>query len=103
PQPGAQAAPLPLSGRTAQTGSVTTAETAVPGTTTSVNTINPTIQVQGPYSGSILSTGKLPFTGKLSLQEAVARAVDFNLGASGAGSRAARDRGHAFQADHRAP
>src|ERR1041384_2108257 len=59
-QQGSQAAPLPLSGRTVQTGSVTTTETAVPGTTTSVNTINPAIQVQGPYSGSASSTGRLP-------------------------------------------
>jgi outer membrane protein TolC len=39
--------------------------------------------VQGPYSGSAQSTAKTPFSGKLSLQEAVARAVEFNLGAIG--------------------
>lgn len=78
-----QAAQLPLSGRSGQAGSVTATETAVPGTTTSVNTINPAIQVQGPYSGSAPSTGKIPFSGKLSLQEAVARAVEYNLGAIG--------------------
>ena len=56
---------------------------------------HPTIQVQGPYSGSALSTGKLPFTGKLSLQEAVARAVDFNLGAIGLTQVVRQSRGQA--------
>jgi outer membrane protein TolC len=78
-----QATPLPLSGRNQQGGSVTATETAVPGTTTSVNTINPTVQVLGPYSGSASSVGKLPFSGTLSLREAVDRAVEFNLGAVG--------------------
>src|SRR5258708_2259288 len=43
---------LPLSGRPAQSGSVSAIESPVPGTTTSVNTVNATTQVQGPYSGS---------------------------------------------------
>ena len=94
-QQGSQAAPLPLSGRTVQTGSVTTTETAVPGTTTSVNTINPAIQVQGPYSGSASSTGRLPFSGKLSLREAVSRAVDYNLGAIGLSQAVRQSRGQA--------
>lgn len=78
-----QSVPLPLSGRSGLAGSVSATESPVPGTTTSVNTINPAIQVQGPYSGSALSTAKFPFSGRLSLQEAVARAVEFNLGAIG--------------------
>jgi outer membrane protein TolC len=78
-----QASQLPLSGRGQQAGSVTATETAVPGTTTSVNTINPTVQVLGPYGGSASSVGKLPFSGRLSLREAVDRAVEFNLGAVG--------------------
>lgn len=90
-----QAAQLPLSGRSGQTGSVTATETAVPGTTTSVNTINPAIQVQGPYSGSAPSTGKIPFTGKLSLQDAVARAVEYNLGAIGLTQAVRQSRGQA--------
>src|SRR5215510_2703251 len=80
---GAQANQLPLSGRTGQTGSVVAAESPVPGITSSVNTINPTIQVQGPYAGSASSTAKIPFSGKLSLREAVARAAEYNLGAVG--------------------
>ena len=78
---GATAAPLPLSGRNAQSGSVNAAQTPVPGTTSSVNALNTTVQVQGPYAGSALS--QEPFTGKLSLREAVRRGLDFNLGAVG--------------------
>lgn len=72
---------LPLSGRTGQSGSVTAAESSVPGTTTSVNTINPTVQVQGPYASG--AEGKTPFSGKLSLREAVERGLQYNLGMVG--------------------
>ena len=82
PQP-SQAAQLPLSGRSTQGGSVTATETAIPGTTNSVNTINSTVQVQGPFSGSASSIAKMPFSGRLSLREAVDRAVEFNLGSVG--------------------
>lgn len=80
---GAQANQIPLSGRTAQSGSVTASESAVAGTTNSVNTINPTVQAAGPYAGSTLSTAKMPFNGRLSLKDAVARALQYNLGAIG--------------------
>jgi len=82
PQP-AQAAQLPLSGRNPQGGSVTATQTAIPGTTNSINTINPTVQVQGPFTGSTPSVTKIPFSGRLSLREAVDRALEFNLGAVG--------------------
>ena len=62
---GSQAATLPLSGRNAQGGSVTATQSPIPGVTTSVNTINPSIQVQGPYTGSASSTATAPFNGKL--------------------------------------
>jgi len=81
-----QASPLPLSGRAAQSGLVTTVEAPIAGTTDSVNTINPTVQVQGPYSGSASSTAKLPFSGKLSLREAIARGLNYNLGSVGQGN-----------------
>jgi hypothetical protein len=64
----------PLSGRTGQSGSVTATESPVPGTTTSVNTINPTVQVEGPYAGS--AAGKTPFSGQLSLRDAVNRGLN---------------------------
>lgn len=82
-QSGSQANPLPLSGRQGQNGSVATGQSAVPGTTNSVNTINPTVQVTGPYTGSASSVHSLPFSGKLSFKEAIERGLAFNLGAIG--------------------
>lgn len=73
---------LPPSGRVGQ-GSAGIAEQPVPGTTTSVNTLNYTVQVSGPYSGSARSTTAMPFNGKLSLADAVKRGLAFNLGAVG--------------------
>src|SRR5215467_10134450 len=75
------ASQLPLSGRAGQNGSVTATELPVPGTTTSVNTLNPALQVQGPYTGS--AEGKVPFSGKLSLHDAIRRGLQYNLGAVG--------------------
>lgn len=92
PQP-AQTVQLPLSGRSAQGGSVTTTQSAIPGTTNSVNTINPTVQVQGPFAGSASSISKMPFSGRLSLREAVDRAVEFNLGSVGLTSAVEQSRG----------
>lgn len=77
-----QSSQLPLSGRSGQTGSVAAVESAVPGATTSVNTINPSIQVAGPYAGSASSL-RTPFSGRLSLRDAVERAIEYNLGAVG--------------------
>ena len=82
-QQGAQANPLPLSGRSGASGGVVATQTAVPGTTTSVNTLNPTVQVSGAFTGSANSASVRPFSGKLSLQEAVDRALEYNLGAVG--------------------
>lgn len=92
-QQGTQASQLPLSGRSSQGGSVTATQTAVPGTTNSINTINPTVQVQGPFTGSTSSTARIPFSGRLSLREAVNRAVDFNLGAVGLNETVRQARG----------
>ena len=76
------AAQLPLSGRPGQGGSVNTVETPVPGVTSSVNTLNTSVQVQGPYAGSVAGSAK-PFNGKLSLRDAVARGLEYNLGTEG--------------------
>ena len=75
----AQAQQLQLSGRNPAAGSVAATQSAIPGTTTSVNTINPGLSVSGPYSGSVSGAGK-PFSGKLSLKEAIDRGLEFNLG-----------------------
>src|SRR5215510_5411856 len=68
PPQASQATPLPVSGRNQQGGSVSAVQLPVPGTTTSVNTLNPSILVQGPYAGSAESTSAHPFDGKLSLR-----------------------------------
>jgi len=78
-----QATPLPLSGRSGLSGSVTAVEAPIAGTTTSVVTINPTVQTQGPYTGSASSMAKMAFSGKLSLREAISRGLNYNLGAIG--------------------
>jgi len=83
--PGTQAAQLPLSGRTAQSGgSVKTSEAPAPSTTATVNTLSPSVQVQGAYAGSTPGVAKMPFNGKLGLREAIVRGLAFNLGQTGA-------------------
>src|SRR5580700_813277 len=82
---GAQAVQLPLSGRTAQTsGTVKTSEAPAPSTTATVNTLSPSVQVQGAYAGSTPGVAKMPFNGKLGLQEAIRRGLAYNLGETGA-------------------
>lgn len=78
---GANATQLPLSGKTGQTGGVTATQSSVPGTTTSINTLNPVVQVQGPFAGSTRGAGE--FSGQLSLREAIQRGLQYNLGPVG--------------------
>ena len=85
-QTGASAQPssaskLPLSGRTGQTGSVTTNQSTVnSGGANSVNLINSTVNVQGPYSGSV-QNGKASGTAvSLSLGDAIRQGLQYNLG-----------------------
>lgn len=80
---GTSAIVLPASGRNNQGGSVNATEQPVSGTTASVNTLNPSVQISGPYSGSARSVTAMPFSGRLSLQEAVQRGLAYNLGAVG--------------------
>lgn len=80
---GTQAAQLPLSGRTTQNGSVTATQSSAPGITNTVNTLNPTVQVQGAYLGSTSGSSNMPFSGKLSLRDAIRRGLEYNLGAIG--------------------
>jgi len=77
------AAPLPASGRGSQGGAVNVMEQPVAGTTTSVNALNPGVQISGPYGGSARSDAAKPFSGKLSLREALDRGLAYNLGAVG--------------------
>jgi outer membrane protein TolC len=85
PSQGTQAIQLPLSGRTAQSGgAVKTSEAPAPSTTATVNTLSPSVNVQGNYAGSTPGTAKMPFNGKLGFKEAIQRGLSFNLGESGA-------------------
>ncbi len=84
-QPKAQ--PLPLSGRT-ESGSVAPAQTPVAGGANSVNTINPSIQVQGSYQGSTQSGQVNAQSLMLRLEDAVQRGIRYNLGSIGAGDAA---------------
>lgn len=83
PPPTARPTTLPLSGRGSQSGGVVATESPVPSTTTSVNTVNPTVSVTGAYSGSTSSTATMTFSGKLSLADAIQRGLVYNLGAVG--------------------
>jgi outer membrane protein TolC len=85
------ASQLPLSGRSGLGGSVSATQTPVPGTTTSINTLNTSVQAQGPYAGSTIS--RAPFSGKLSLREAVRRGLEYNLGAVGLNNAVRQARG----------
>ena len=95
PPPSTRPTPLPLSGRNGQSGGVVATESAVPGTTTSVNTLNPTISVSGAYGGSAKSTATIHFSGKLSLAEAIRRGMAYNLGAVGMTQALRQARGQA--------
>jgi outer membrane protein TolC len=90
---GTSAVTLPLSGRNGNSGSVTPSETAIPGTTSSVNALNTNISVQGPYTGS--RAGGPAFSGKLSLHDAIQRALEYNLGGVGMSSAVQSARGQA--------
>lgn len=95
PPPAPQATPLPLSGRNGQSGGATATEEPVPSTTTSVNTLNPVVSVQGNFAGSTPSTTQLPFSGKLSFDDAIQRAIRYNLGAVGMTEAVLQTRGQA--------
>jgi len=90
---GAQAIQLPTSGRSGQSGTVTSTQAPVPGTTNSVNTLNPAVLPQGPFTGSANSAARMPFSGALSLREAVERGIEYNLGAVGLTNGVLQSRG----------
>lgn len=66
---------------------VSAVQNPVPGTTSSVNTLSPNIQVQGPYASSAADSKPVDGILKLSLREAIARGTRANL--SGAQFQAA--------------
>ncbi len=80
---GSRATQIPLSGRPGQAGSVGVTQIPVPGQTSSINTLNTTIQVGGNYSGSISSGPSTPGILSISLDESIRRGLQFNLGTVG--------------------
>lgn len=81
--PSSRALPLPLSGRTGQSGDVATVQNSLPGGAQSVNTITSTVQVQGAYQGSVLSTQSAGTPFELTLADAIRRGLQYNLGTVG--------------------
>jgi outer membrane protein TolC len=88
--PGSVPMLVPLSGRSAPGGSVVVTETPIPGATASVNTINAVVVPQGAFGGS---TRNGTLNGSLSLQEAIRRGLEYNLGALNLGTVVSQARG----------
>nr|AEQ20299.1 outer membrane efflux protein [uncultured bacterium CSLG7] len=83
---------LPVSGRTPN-GSVSTSQMPVGSVGAgSVNTVTPSIQIEGAYLGSVAngSANQRPIS--LTLQDAIKRGIQYNLGAIGAGEAARQTR-----------
>ncbi|HKC85899.1 MAG TPA: TolC family protein, partial [Blastocatellia bacterium] len=71
---------------------MTATQNPTPGVTTSVNTINPTVETKEFFSGSVWGAARAPFSGRLSLREAVGRGIGFNLGEVGLTNAVAESR-----------
>jgi outer membrane protein TolC len=72
---------LPSSGRGLQSGSVSTTQSTVnAGGQNTVNLINGSVNIQGPYQGSVPSGVATGASITLSLQEALQGALNYNLG-----------------------
>jgi outer membrane protein TolC len=79
--PPASAVQLPLSGRTGQTGSVVTNQSTVnAGGANSVNLIDSTVNVQGPYLGSTPTGAASAIAISLTLDNALKQGLQYNLG-----------------------
>jgi outer membrane protein TolC len=74
---------LPISGRTGQPGTAGVVQNPLPAGLQSVNTITSTVQVQGSYQGSVPSAQAPGPPLALSLDDAVRRGLQYNLGAVG--------------------
>src|SRR3954447_509520 len=79
--PSSRPVQLPLSGRTGQPGGVLTVQNPLPAGLQSVNTITSNVQVQGAYQGSVPSAATPGPSLAISLEEAVRRGLQSNLGA----------------------
>lgn len=75
------AAQVPLSGRAGQSGSVTTTQSTVnSGGANSVNLINSTVNIQGPYLGSVPNGNPSGASISLTLADAIHQGLQYNLG-----------------------
>jgi len=81
-QPATRATQLSLSGYSQSGASVQ--QSSSPSTSSSVNTINTQVSVQGAFSGSALDPHSPSGTVTLTLDEAIRRGLEFNLGKIGA-------------------
>lgn len=80
-QVSSSAVQLPLSGRSGQTGSVSTTQSTVnAGGTNSVNLINSTVSVDGPYRGSIATGTNTGTVVPITLDYALKQGLQYNLG-----------------------
>src|SRR6202167_4009870 len=82
PASGTRATQLPLSGR--QQGGTSIQQAAPPSSSSSVNTLNTQVDVQGAYAGSVLDPNAPAGSISLTLADAVRRGLQFNLGKVGA-------------------
>jgi outer membrane protein TolC len=82
PASGTRATQLPLSGR--QQGGTSIQQSATPSSSSSVNTLNTQVDVQGAYAGSVLDPNPPTGSVSLTLADAVRRGLQFNLGKVGA-------------------
>ncbi|HYO82066.1 MAG TPA: TolC family protein [Bryobacteraceae bacterium] len=58
---------------------VSAVQNPVPGSTSSVNTLSPSVQVQGAYAGSVADAQPVPGVLKLSMRDAIRRGLRTNL------------------------
>jgi len=91
-----RAEPLPLSGRSGQTGSVQTQQTSSPGA--GVGTITSSVQVSGDFQGSVPAKDVPDGPVTLTLSDAVKRGLAANLGPISAGNAVAAARASRRQA-----
>ena len=91
PQAASRATQLPLSGGP-QSGGISVQQSATPSGGSGVNTLNTQVNVQGSYAGSVLDPSVPAGALTLTLEEAISRGLECNLGKIGAdtASRQAR-------------
>jgi outer membrane protein TolC len=83
---------VPLSGRSQSGGAVQSQQTSTGSGTSSINTINSTVQVTGSYQGSVSGPATYGVL-KLTVAEAIRRGLLYNLGTVGASASLKQARG----------